>query len=283
MNTHPYIQKITTRTLIAYFLLAFGITWGLSVIATKDLLPFAIPPVVRNICAIVLHYGPAIAAIIMVGTAGGRSAVWNLLSKLGRWRVGIGWYLFVFLFPLLVHLAAVVIDVWMGGQWPVFMSTTGMPQGISPILLIPLVFLPVFLQAGLAEEIGWRGYALPGLQKRYSALVSSILLGVIWWLWHFHPFNFAAVWPTALPYLFGILAITILFTWIYNNTGGSLLLVALFHTWSNVCDWIVPTKMAVAEATTIRPSIIQSVLMWIVVIVIVLLFGAKQLSRKRQD
>ena len=280
MSTNLYSQKITTRTLILYFLLAFGITWGLSFIATKDLLPIAIPTPLRNISGILLHYGPALAAIILVGVTGGRSDLRDLLRKLGQWRVGVGWYLFIFLFPLLVRLAAVTIDVVLGGQWPAFMSTAGMPAGISPALLIPVIFLAVFFQAGLAEEIGWRGYALPGLQQSYGAVTSSIILGIIWWLWHFHPLNFTALWPTAFWYLLNVLAFTILLTFVYNNTDGSILLAVLFHTVSNVCDWIVPTSSAIAEVTNIRPFIVQGILTWILVIVIVIRFGAKQLSRK---
>jgi membrane protease YdiL (CAAX protease family) len=281
MNTYPYSQKISTRSLVVYFLLTFGITWGFSIIASKDILPFTPPNVLRNISGILMHYGPAIAAFILVGVTGGRSALRNLLGKLGHWRVGIAWYLFVFIFPLLVRLAAVGIDVLMGGELPDFMSPAGMPVGISPVLLIPLVFLAVLFQAGLAEEIGWRGYALPGLLQRYSALASSIILGIIWWLWHFHPMNYAIYRPMAFQFLFNILAVTILLTWVYNNTDGSILLVVLFHTASNVCDWIVPTKMGLAEITSLRPSIIQGVLTWILAIVIVIFFGAKHLSRKR--
>jgi membrane protease YdiL (CAAX protease family) len=282
VNTKQYTQKITTRSLIVYFLLAFGITWGLSIIATKDLLPFAIPVPLRNISGILLHYGPALAAIILVGVTGGRSSLREFLGKLGHWRVGIGWYLFVFLFPPLVHLAAVVIDVLLGGQWPPFMSAAavGSPAGVNPAIFIPIVFLAVFFQAGLAEEIGWRGYALPGLQQRYGALTSSIILGIFWWLWHFHPVNFPAYRPTAFSFLFNILAFTILLTWIYNNTDGSILMAVLFHTVSNVCDWIIPTSMAAANITSTRPSIIQGILTWIFAIGIIMYFGAKQLSRK---
>ena len=282
MNTGQYTQKITTRSLIVYFLLAFGITWGLSVIATKDLLPFAVPIPLRNISGILLHYGPALAAIILVGVTGGRSSLRELLGKLGHWRVGIGWYLFVFLFPPLVHLAAVVIDVLLGGQWPPFMSaaTVGIPAEVNPALFIPVVFLAVLFQAGLAEEIGWRGYALPGLQQRYGALTGSIILGIIWWLWHFHPLNFPAYQSIAFSFLFNILAFTILLTWIYNNTDGSILMAVLFHTVSNVSDWVIPTSAAAANITSTRPSIIQGILTWMVAIGLIMFFGAKELSRK---
>lgn len=279
MNTSQQPQKITSRSLITFFLLAFGITWGFSALAAEHLLPGTIPAPLRNISGILLHYGPSLAAITLAGITGGRKALRSLLAKLGHWRVGLAWYLFVFFYPLLLRLAAVAIDVLLGGDWPPFLNAADVPQG-NPVLLLPGVFLVVFFQAGLAEEIGWRGYGLPGLQQRYGALASSLILGILWWLWHFHPLNFGHLWPIASWYLYNILATTILLTWIYNSTQGSILLVVLFHTASNVCDWIVPTSPAVAGISSIRPTIIQGTLAWIFAAGLIARFGAKQLSRQ---
>jgi len=103
MKTYQYTDAITQRSLTVFFLLAFGITWGLSVIASGDLLRVAIPAPLMTISAIMLHYGPAMAAILLVGITGGRTAIRSLLGKLGHWRVGFGWYLFIFLYPLLLR------------------------------------------------------------------------------------------------------------------------------------------------------------------------------------
>lgn len=279
MTMQQYIEKISQRSILYFFLLSFGITWGLSVLTTENLLPFTVPSVVATVSAIFLHYGPAVAAIIMVGLSGGQTDILSLLKKLGMWRVGASWYLFVFCYPLALRLLAVGVDVVFGGKPPQLLSATDVPDG-NPILLIPVVFIIVFFQAGLAEEIGWRGYGLPGLQKQYGALVASLLLGTIWGIWHFHPQNFSNLWPLALWYFIDIIAFTILITWVYNNTKGSILLVALFHTASNVCDWIVPTFPSVAETTGIRPFIIQGILEWVTVILIVFLFRSKYLTRK---
>jgi membrane protease YdiL (CAAX protease family) len=278
MTTKQQSDRIPRSSLIIFFLLAYGITWGLSVIATKGLLPFTIPPLLMNVSAILLHYGPAIAAIIMASIGGGRSGVFTLLGKIGRWRVGVMWYLFIFIYPLLLRLAAVGIDTLLGGKLPSFFSAGEVPGG-SLALLIPVVFLGVLFQAGLAEEIGWRGYGLPGLQQRYSALTASLILGVIWGLWHFHPVNFAGLWPQAFWFFFNVIPFTVLLTWVYNNTNESLLLVVLFHTASNVCDWIVPTFSTVANASGIRPFIIMGVLVWITAIVVIAIYGPKHLSR----
>jgi CAAX protease family protein len=272
-------DRITQKSLVAFFLLAYGITWGLSVLATKNLLPFTLPPLLMNACALLLHYGPAFAAIIMAAIGSGRIGVYALLGRLGRWRVGLGWYLFIFLFPLLVRLAAVGMDTLLGGKLPSFFSSSGVPKG-NPAILLPVVFLAVLFQAGLAEEIGWRGYGLPGLQQRYGALTSSLILGVVWAAWHFHPLNFTLLWPLAFWYFFTIIPFAILLTWIYNNTGASILMAVLFHTASNVCDWIVPTLPAVANASSIRPFIIQGILTWVIAIIIIAIYGPKRLSRK---
>jgi membrane protease YdiL (CAAX protease family) len=159
------------------------------------------------------------------------------------------------------------------------MSATDVPAA-SPALLIPVVFLVVLFQAGLAEEVGWRGYALPGLQQRYGALASSIILGVLWWLWHFHPQNYPALKPMAFWYLYGILPTTVILTWVYNNTSGSILLAVLFHTANNVADWIVPTSPAVTGIGTIRPYVIQGTLAWIVALCVVKIYGGRHLSRQ---
>lgn len=278
MNGDPYTAGITRRSLTLYFVLAFAVTWGLSVVATGDWLPLSVPALLATASAIVLHYGPAMAAFFLVGATGGRTALRSLLGKLGHWRVGIGWYLLVFLYPLLLHLASVGMDVLLGGQAPAFLSAAEVPAG-NPALLIPVVFLVVFFQAGLAEEIGWRGYALPGLQHRHGAVASSVMLGMVWWLWHFHAMNFASLWPVAGWYLYNILAFSIVLTWVYNNTEGSILLAALFHTSSNVCDWIVPTFSAVSDSASLRPFIIQGTLGWLFAAGVIALFGAQHLRR----
>lgn len=275
MNTEIESQKISARALISFFLLAFGITWGLSVFTVKDILPFHVPPVLASLSAILLHYGPAIAAIFMAG----RRGIKELLVRLAIWRVGLGWYVFVFLYPLALRLTVTGIDMWLGGKPPEFLQSPGF-EGVNPVLLLPVVFIVVFFQAGLAEEIGWRGYALPGLLQRFGSLASSLLLGVIWGAWHFHPQNAAHILPLAPWYFFDILAFTIVLTLVFNKTGGSLLLVALLHTASNVSDWIVPTFPAVAGAASLRPFILQGGLGWASAVVIMALFGEKSFRRK---
>jgi len=274
-----YRSRITGGWLAAYFLTAFGLTWGLAVVAAGHLLPFTVPGVVMSIAAILLHYGPALAAVLLVGLQGGKKGLAELVRSLVRWRTGGFWWVFLFAFPVLVRLAAVGLDVALGGTFPTLMSAAGVPDG-NPFLLIPVVFVLVFFQAGLAEEPGWRGYALPGLQNRWGAVASSVVLSLFWCVWHFHPMSFPILRPIAPWYVLNIIPFTILLTWIYNNTGKSLLMAALFHTVSNVCDWIIPTSPVGGRlAEGVRPLILQGVLTWAAALTVIVLYGSRTLIK----
>jgi len=268
-------KKLTEgRALAFYFVLAYIITWGLSWIAVSGQSP---SPLV-NLSSLLLHYGPALAAIIVAAAVGGRRGIGQLLGKLRQWRVGVGWYVFVLLFPLLTRLLAVGIDLLLGGTAPTFFSAKGIPEGANPILLIVPVFIAVLFQAGLAEEIGWRGFALPRLQTRYNALVSSLILGVLWAIWHFHPQNWPTLAPVAGWYALSVIAFSIVLTWVYNNTGGSLLLVVLLHTASNTADWIVPIVPSLDGMS--RAGLLQLAINILVAVALIAIFGAQRLSRK---
>jgi membrane protease YdiL (CAAX protease family) len=267
------------NSLAAYFVLAYGITWILSIMATKGLFPFQLPAAIMTFSSILLHYGPALAAIIVAGIVGRRAGVQELLSRLREWRVGVHWYLFILLYPTIARLIAVGLNVLLGGTAPAFFGARGIPEGNPIILFIP-VFVGLLLQAGIAEEIGWRGFALPRLQAHYSALTSSLILGVLWALWHFHPLHWSDLAPIAFWYILGTLSLTVIFTWVYNNTRGSLLVAVLFHTASNTSDWIVPIVPFITGASDVRASVLLQVFNLIVAVAIIVVFGSKHLSRR---
>ncbi|MFB0537313.1 MAG: type II CAAX prenyl endopeptidase Rce1 family protein, partial [Anaerolineae bacterium] len=132
--------------------------------------------------------------------------------------------------PAILVLAAIGLDFMLGGATPdfnnvdarrIFGTSTNLWYFVVPFFLVDV------LTNG--EEIGWRGYVLPRLQARFSALVSSLILGVVWGLWHLPRFWVAGDTESfALATLHNI-AMAVLFTWVYNNTNGSLLMVTLFH------------------------------------------------------
>jgi membrane protease YdiL (CAAX protease family) len=170
-------------------------------------------------------FGPSvsIAAIVVVSITTGKRGVVALLRQLTRWRVGWRWYAVAFGLPLAATLLAVSLNVWLGAPLPTADQLAGWP---SAVLLLPLYFL-LF---GAAEELGWRGYILPRLQRRHGALLATLLLAVISILWHAPLFLAGSIpWSDLAFIVTGYLVLT----WLYNSTGGSVLLVMLSHATLN--------------------------------------------------
>lgn len=258
--------------LLAFFVLAFSFTWIGSLIYY-----FAIPsnrqilPVALNFpSALIWYYGPFLGAIIVTRISEGKAGLRNLLKRFLIWRVHWRWYAFIVIYPLALHLAVAGIDRLRGGPAPVFFQAEGVPGRNIWITLLGLILFQIFIR-GIGEETGWRGFALPHLQNRYSPFKASLVLGILWALWHFHPANFSALLSTGGIFVFiNITATTFIFSWLFNHTQGSLLIAALFHMTLNVAEFVVP--LGIADASPTR-HLIQIGL--ILIIVILLLFTSK--------
>jgi membrane protease YdiL (CAAX protease family) len=197
--------------------------------------------------------------------------------------VGVRWYAFVLLFPAAVSLTTSALFVSFGGSAPDFAHPPVLhlyplpPEllAVGPWPLLPFVFLQTLLLGSpMGEETGWRGYALPRLQATRSALWASVVLGVLWGLWHL-PLFLTRGQPLSHEffgwYLLGIVADAVLFTWVYNNTRGSLLLVLLFHASIAVTDlFIAPTEASALLSIAVK---------WGVVAIVVATAGPIRLSR----
>jgi membrane protease YdiL (CAAX protease family) len=210
-----------------YFILTFAFTYGISFLTVSKFFSAGFGGL--------FILGPTIAALIVSAALGGWTKIKQLLKKILTWRVGIQWYLFAFLFPVVARLLAVGVDLLLGGQAPQFLSskTVNYP-GVSPLLLLVILFGINFVIPSLVEEIGWRGFALPGLQKRFGALWASLILGLLWGLWHFHPLNFPSYQPVMFWFILSTTAVSVIFTWLHNNTEGSVMIAALLHASNNV-------------------------------------------------
>lgn len=239
------VNALQSHPLVAYFLLAYLITWSFSIFAARGLLPFSVPIWIETTGVFLYHFGPSVAGIIMAAVEGGRTGVKALLRSLGHVRVGVGWYMFAIFYPIVLRLAATGLVYTLGGPAPSFFANAsqGLPPG-NPLLYAPLMFIGSLILAGLAEEIGWRGYALPKLQSRYGGLAASLIMAALWAAWHYHPFAFRLLSVTIPWHILSVLGMTILLTWVYNSTGGSLWMVVLFHSCSNFADWVVLTNPA---------------------------------------
>ncbi|MEM3828478.1 MAG: type II CAAX endopeptidase family protein [Conexivisphaerales archaeon] len=183
-------------------------------------------------------FGPLVSAFALTYVNEGRTGVKNLLKRGIKYRFGKRWYIPIFfLFPMMTG-GALLFAVFSGETLPEVLT-------LSNPLLVAIAFVYIFFIGGpFQEEWGWRGYALGRLQLGWNALVSSLVLGVIWGAWHLPLFFISGTVQSQTPiwgFMILIICGTILFTWIYNNTGGSILAVTLFHTTNNPSFLIFPT------------------------------------------
>ncbi len=217
----------------AYFVGAYALTWLFWVPAALMGHGMLALPVPGFALLILGGLGPMLAAILVSAYESGTSGIRSLFGQLLRWRVALGWYLMALVGIATLELAAVPMRLASGG--PV---DGGALMGALAVAPFHFLFVAL-LGGGLDEEMGWRGYALPRLQRRLGPLAANLLLGVLWACWHlplfFVPGSFMADTPFAL-YVVSTTALSFLISWIYNGTGGSLLLAILAHTVSDVAD-----------------------------------------------
>jgi len=174
-----------------------------------------------------------VATVVLTAQEGRRAGLCSLLGRVVRWLVPPVWYGVVLLGPLLLTLGAIALHVALGGQAPSLVALIG----ALPMLLIVFAYMRIFVPLG--EEVGWRGYALRALQARYGALLSSVILGVMWALWHlpqfFNPDAFYSNLPFVL-WLAYLVPFAILITWVVNSTGGSVVMAMIVHAVMNASN-----------------------------------------------
>jgi membrane protease YdiL (CAAX protease family) len=159
----------------------------------------------------------------------------GLLGQMVRWRVALRWYAVALLLPLCVILAAIYTNVFFGAPNPTPSLLATLPL-VAPIFVLALLFP---LQGAMGEEPGWRGFATPKLQARYSSLATSLLLGGLVALWH-APLFLTGIYGDATLRIVFLVATTALYTLLYNATGGSLLLPMLFHaSWNGSAEFLL--------------------------------------------
>jgi uncharacterized protein len=230
--------------LTAFFIVAVLISWVVVLVVVR----LGLPATMWTIVAITL--GPTVAAIVMTAVLEGAEGVRRLLGPLILWRVDPIWYAFVLLGVPLVFILG---TVFLPGAASSFDPLT--PAKWSEYLwLFPLVIL---VGGPLFEETGWRGFALPRLERKFGPLISTIVLSLIWASWHYPQymipewaaqnggFNLRAV----TVFTLAVLPMTVLLTWVFNNTRGSLLLAILPHASINTFSVYI-VQLFPAQATS---------------------------------
>lgn len=218
---------------IRFFLLVFALSipfWILGATAkefTKSL-PVKLPiSALMAIC-------PALAALLLVAKENGLRGVKKLVQSVfdhekikdKRWYV-----LIVFLMPALTLLS----------YWALQVAGVSLPEARTP-LLAALLFFFVFFAGAIGEEIGWTGYVTDPLQHRWGAWGASIILGVVWAVWHIIPYTQAPQPPTWIVWqCVSTVLLRIIMVWLYNRAGKSLFAAVLFHTMINLSLFLFPT------------------------------------------
>jgi CAAX protease family protein len=265
-----HTQSLVRRhPLICFYVLTYAITWSLwaPLVIFRDSIPGPVGFILNLLGGLV----PSTLGLVFIGILSGRPGVRRVLRRLVHGRIGLRWYLAALALAMLVPLA-VGVSILMGGATPVVDNT------IFGVLF--LFAFHIFPGTAMGEELGWRGFVLPRMQARHSALKASLVIGILWGCWHL------PVWltgresnPISLfgPFVVAVIASSVVYTWLYNNTGGSLLIVVLYHAASNL-----PITVLIGGGLGSRGA--QAFLTYVVLIVIaaaaiVIATGAENLSR----
>lgn len=219
-------QLLSQRPLASFLVLTFAPSWLLW--APLVVLGDDGPAAMRFLLPLLGSLVPSVVGLAMTTVLEGRAAAAALGRRLIKLRVGVRWYLAALGLPALVP-AAVGISILLGGDSP--SVETSVPGALA------LFAFSIFPGSATGEELGWRGFALPRLQADRTALQASLLVGLGWGLWHLPLWlTGSASRPIALypAFVVSAMAMSVILTWIYNGTGGSLAVVVVYHAAANL-------------------------------------------------
>jgi membrane protease YdiL (CAAX protease family) len=217
-----------TRHISAYFILAFAVSWSIGVplaLAHQGIIPAILPQWAHYLVA----FGPMLSALIVTGISQGLPGLKELGGRMFMWRACPKWWIVAFSPFVLGYVAIWILNSLTGSE--ITRSDLGRvnylpPLGLGALLLWLFTF-------GLGEETGWRGFALPRLQKGRSALAATGILVALWALWHLPQFFYLFDPSIAPGWAVGLFAGAVVLTWLYNSAHDSILLVAIWHACFN--------------------------------------------------
>ena len=262
---------LLSHSVAAYFLLTFTISWvGALVVAAPHLLRHEPLPILTGILMFpVMLLGPSLSAIFLTWIATGRPGLRDLFSKLLRARIPPRWYFPLLIPPVLVLTLLLTLKTF-----------------VSPVYTPNLFLMGVWfgVPAGLLEEIGWTGFAFPKMSSQHNALGASILLGLLWGLWHLPVVNYlgtarphGAYWfQFFLAFVFAMTAMRVLISWLHINTK-SVLIAQLMHI-SSTGSLVIFSPPAVSASQEVLWYALYGVAVWLVVLIVVKKFGTRLAS-----
>ena len=206
----PSRTWVSRHEVALYLVLAYGISWSIWPLVFLN--PESSP---------LVPFGPGLAAVLVALIAGGRLELIGLLRQLGRWHVNARWYGVALGVPLAISAAAFGAAMIAGAQAPRWES--------SDVLQVVATLLVTLVIVGLFEELGWRGFLLPRLQRDRDALVAALMVGLVWLPWHLPELVSDPGERPLAQFVIYILALSVLLAWLYNSTQASLPIVIIFH------------------------------------------------------
>jgi membrane protease YdiL (CAAX protease family) len=265
------MSLVQRRPLVTFFVLTYALAWTLwlPLVVLQDTFPAA-PGLVLVLLGSAV---PSLLGIVFTAIVLGRGSLRTLLGRLLIWRVDPRWYLVVVLGPAALVGGIIAFNALLGGP--------AISVDVPLLAAVITLAFHIFPGSAMGEEIGWRGYALPRLQARRSALSASLILGVIWAFYHLPLFFTGQAFrsPSILvPFVISGIALSVILTWVYNGTGGSLLLVVLLHATANLPLTLLLEPLG---SRAMVPFLLYVGLMVVGAIVVVIWAGPAHLSRKQ--
>jgi uncharacterized protein len=263
-------QLVRRHPLAAFLVLTYGLTWALWI--PLDIFRDAAAGPYTSLALLIGSNIPSAVAIVLTLVGFGWGATRKLLGRLLIWRVGWRWYLVLLAPTALVVGTISLVSVTRGGPT----AALAMPL-VSAIIYVAFMTFP---GSALGEEIGWRGYALPRVQSTRTALTASLVVGTLHGLWHLPLWlrgdvdHRLSVYPA---FLIQALALAVIYTWLYNSSKGSLLLVVLFHTATNAPLTLVLLPLGIEN--WVLPFWLMAGFTVMAALVVVAVFGPSSLSR----
>jgi membrane protease YdiL (CAAX protease family) len=245
-----------SKYLWAYFILAYAISWAIGVplaLANQGVIPEILPRWTHYL----VGYGPMFSALIVTWFSQGLPGLKELGRRMFKWACPKWWV--VAFSPLIIGYGVILILNGLTGS-EVGLSDLGAVNYLPPLGTGALLLW--FFTFGLGEETGWRGFALPRLQKSRSALAATTILAVFWTLWHLPQFFYLFDPPMAIGWVIGLFAGAVVLTWLYNSSPDSILMVAIWHA----CFNFITASMA--DVGILQAVMSTIVIVWAVAVIV---------------
>ena len=245
-----------SRNLITYFINAYAISWSIGVplaLANQGIIPAILPQWTHYLIA----FGPMLSALIITAITQGLSGLKELGKRIIRWACP-KWIIVAFSPLIIGYIVLKILNALTGSQ--IVLSDFGVVNYLPPLGFRALLLW--FFTFGLGEETGWRGFALPRLQKGRGALAATLILAAFWALWHLPQFFYLFDPTMAVGWVIGLFAGAVILTWLYNSANNSILMVAIWHACFNF--------MTASQTNTgILPAVLSTIIIvWAVFVII---------------